>query len=320
MVGIGGRWSMTEATLVLLLPALERLRGGFAAVPELARILARADRQPAADGGREAQLLRHFTLLPKRLPVAPITRALDADDARLGGWLRADPAWLRADLASGRMMACGELGLSVAEVDSLLKPLKPIFGDEGFPISAPVPQRWYLAMPAEMQLPPLACPDDVLGDDLHPHLPQGDAGRRWRRLLSESQILLHNHPLNAERIAAGKPPVNSLWFWGGGVLPDHVQVGATVYSDDSLAAGLCKLAGSACLPLKSLADGDPDGAALVDLRELRDVGQLQSPWLPWALDMLGRSRLSSIDFDFADGMRFVYRARHRWRVWRRGLA
>ena len=40
-------------------------------------------------------------------------------------------------------------------------------------------------------------PSDALGADLFEHLPEGAEGRRWRALLSEAQVVLHNHPLNA---------------------------------------------------------------------------------------------------------------------------
>jgi hypothetical protein len=307
-------------SLVLLLPPIDRLRGGLQAAPELAKILARADSH-AVEHGTESQLLRHFEVLPKRVPVAALTRALDADDATLGSWLRADPAWLRVDMASGRMMACGDLQLSAEDADALLRPLRPLFGDEGFPISAPVPHRWYLSMPRETQLPPLSSPDEALGSDLHAHLPAGDAGRRWLRLLSEAQVILHNHPLNVQRSAEGKPPVNSLWFWGWGVLPDQVQlIRAAAYSDDEVVAGLCHAGRTVVQPLKALLDVASVPDALVDLRRLNDVAQLQAPWLPWALQQLDAGAAASLEFDFADGRRFVYRRPHRWRFWRRAAA
>ena len=47
---------------------------------------------------------------------------------------------------------------------------------------------------------------------------------RWpaalMRLQSEIQMLLQAHPLNAEREAAGLPPVNALWMSGAGVLDE----------------------------------------------------------------------------------------------------
>jgi len=309
-----------DRRLTLLLPPLARLRGGLPAAPALAKLLSRADAAPVGTPGRDAQLLRHVDVLPRRIAVAPITRALDADDAAFGGWMRADPAWLRADMSSGRMMACGDLGLSQAEADALIRPLRPLFGDEGFPISAPVPHRWYLALPKESRLPPMSPPEDALGDDLNRHIPSGDDGRRWRRLLNESQVLLHNHPLNAERVAAGKPPVNSVWFWGGGTLPDRVQLDRPVFSDEIALQGLCRLAGSECLALPVLMDQPPDGAAIIDLRGLRDVAQLESPWLPWAVERLQSGRVDALQFDFADGAGWTYRFRHRWRFWRRSAA
>jgi hypothetical protein len=311
---------VADTVLSLLLPSTGRLRGRLQDAADLARILARADALPAAEPGRDAQLMRHAELLPRRLPAAPVTRALDADDAGLGAWLRADPAHVRADMSTGRMLACGDLGLTGDDVEALLRPLKPLFGDEGFPISAPVAERWYLSLPAEVQLPPMSSPEQALGANLQDHLPAGDAGRRWRRLLNEAQILLHNHPLNAERIRAGKLAVNSLWFWGGGRLPDQVVVARPVWSDDPLLAGLCKLAGNACLPLPALLDAEPDAGAVIDLRVLRDVNEVQQPWLPWALQHLGRGRVDQLDFDFADGRRFRYRGAHRWRIWRRATA
>ncbi len=38
-------------------------------------------------------------------------------------------------------------------------------------------------------------------------------------LIMKSQALLANHPVNKERIAAGKDPANSIWFWSPGYRP-----------------------------------------------------------------------------------------------------
>src|SRR5690606_28233877 len=144
--------------------------------------------------GERAQLQRWFELLPRGWPVAAITRQRDAGDAVLHGWLRADPAYVRPDMTGARVLAIGELGLTQEEADALLQPLRPLFGDTGFPISAPVPSRWYLALPVESILPAFAPPEAVLGDDLFTHLPDGPEGRRWRALLNEAQVSLHNNP------------------------------------------------------------------------------------------------------------------------------
>jgi hypothetical protein len=232
---------------------------------------------------------------------------MDAGDAVLHRWLRADPAHVRPDMTGARVLAIGELGLDAAEVEALLKPLRPLFGDAGFQISAPVPARWYLALPVESRLPAFAPPEQVLGDDLFTHLPEGPEGRRWRALLNEAQVILHNHPVNAARTAAGKLPVNSLCFWGAGKLPDHVRTRlAAVSSPDPELQALAKLAG-----LKANAEGPQ----LFDLRRLRDWAGVEAHLLP-GLRELGRDELQ---LDFADGARWSLRSGQRWRFWRRPL-
>lgn len=301
--------------LTLLLPPRERFHGQ--PLPkEFGKLLARADLSVEQAGGRQ-QLLRHLLIVPAHCPVAPITRHLDAPGAEQQAWLRADPAYVQADINGGRMLACGEMGLTMEECQALIAPLRTLFGDEGFPISAPVPSRWYLMLPRESKIPAFDPPEDVLGDDLEPHLPQGDAGRRWRRLLNESQILLHNHPLNERRIAQGKPPVNSLWFWGGGVLPDFVRTTyAALHGDDILLRGLAELAKLPLQPLPTdFASLAKDGDALVDLRGARELASLAPQCVLPAAKVLRGDRV--LQLDFGDGACFTIRRSQRWRFWRR---
>lgn len=293
--------------LTLLLPERRRFAGQPLAA-DIGKALARADRMVDGETGERAQLLRHFDLLPRGWPMAAITRERDAGDAALHQWLRADPAHVRPDMNGARVMAIGDLGLSQDEADALARPLRPFFGDTGFQLSTPTPSRWYLALPVEAKLPAFSPPETVLGDDLFSHLPDGPEGRRWRALLNEAQVILHNHPVNAARAAAGKMPVNSLCFWGGGRLPDQVRSGATgVVSSEIELLSLAQLAGLST---------PRDGAQLFDLRQLRDWSAVEQRLRP-GLAELGRDELH---LDFADGVRWSLRAGQRWRVWRRPLA
>lgn len=309
--------SRAPPALTLLLPSRDRLDGAAAAFD---RVLARGDRSQF-EAGDQLQVSRAFDLLPRGLPIAALTRQYDRGDAADHTWLRADPAHVRADLGAGRLLACGELGLDDAEVEALLQPLKPLFGDDGCPISAGAPSRWYLMLPREARLPVFAPPGRALGDDIYEHLPEGDLGRRWRRLLSEAQVILHNHPLNADRAAAGKPTVNSLWFWGAGRLPDHVRCPAgIVLSDDLLFAALAQAAQVSQRELpSSLAATAAEPGTLVDLRRWRDAATLERDWLLPALASARRAR-RSLRLDFADGLQIDYLHGHRWRFWRRAPA
>lgn len=313
------------ATATLLLPPRRRI-GGQALPDWLARVLGRADTVPAGEEGERAQMLRHFDLLPRGWPVAALTRSRDADDADTAQWMRADPAWIRPDINGARMFACGEgMQLSSEDAEALLPALRALFGDAGFSIDAPVPSRWYLRLPAGAMLPSFPDPDEALGADLFEVLADtgnvADAGmRRWRVLLNEAQVVLHNHPWNARRAAAGKPPVNSLWFWGGGKLPDRVRTQhARVASDDVLLQALAGNAGLSpeALPRRFIPGG---GDSLWDLRDARDLATLADDWLQPAFDGLKDGALHRVQLDFTDGTGLDIASSQRWRFWRKPLA
>lgn len=314
---------MARATF--LLPARERF-GGQRLAPDVALALGRGDRATldTPDAGeavarRRAQLRRHFRLLPDHWPLAALTRRVDAQDAEGACWLRADPAHLRAGINGATLLAVGEmLQLSGDDADALLRPLRPLFGDAGFPIDAPAPGHWYLRLPVEAKLPAFSEPGEALGADAFEHLPEGEAGRRWRSLLSEAQVLLHHHPVNAMRIAQGLLPVNSLWFWGGGMLPDHVAAAhAAIHSDDEVVRALSgDTAAAAALPTRYVTPGND---ALFDLRHARDLRTLQTLWLQPALLDLRTERLKDLRLDFQDGQTIALSRSQRWRFWRRPL-
>ena len=303
------------ASATFLLPA-RMLFGGQALPADLAKALGRADRADV-DAGERSQLTRHFDLLPRGWPVAAITHAFDAGDATLGAWVRADPAYVRPDLSGARLMASGDaLQLDDAQAQAFVAALRPSFGDAGMPIDAPRPARWYLRLPREAKVSAMTSPADALGEDLFEHLPDGPEGRRWRALLSEAQILLHQHPFHAERVAAGKPPVNSLWFWGGGVLPDHVTTPyANVHSDEVTVRALAKQANVRGVDLPPAFDA----AGLYDLRPLRDLQRLADAWLRPALAAVRSGTLDTLILDCEDGACWTFARPQRWRFWRKPI-
>ncbi|KAF1687647.1 phosphoglycerate mutase [Pseudoxanthomonas broegbernensis] len=307
-------------SIALLLPERARLGGTLPAVAGAA--LGRADREQADAGGR-AQLRRHFRLLPDHWPAAALTRQADAPgDATGAVWLRADPAHVAPDLNGARLLGWGEgLGLGAEDAQALLPALRPLFGDAGFLLDAPHPARWYLRLPEGTRLPDFAAPEEAVGEDLFLALPQGDdaLARRWRALITEVQVVLHQHPWNGERAAQGKVAINSLWFWGGGVAPDAVQSRyMNVRSPDALLQALARAAGAAMTAPQTTAMATGD--SLVDLRHLRSLEVFVRHVLPPLLESMAQGEYDTLTLDFEDGARFHLRRGQRWRLWRRPLA
>ena len=315
-------------TITLLLPERTRLPGPLPAA--IGRVLARADHE-AGDHGSQAQLRRHFRVVPDHWPVAALTRLVDAGGTGEGPggnngdvWLRADPAHVAPDLNGARLLGWGDgLGLDGDDARAFLPALRPLFGDAGFQLDAPHPARWYLRLPEGTRLPALAGPEEALGEDLFATLPQGDdaAARRWRALITEVQVVLHQHPRNRERAAQRKPSVNALWFWGAGRLPASVQSRyLQVRSQDTLLQGLARMAGAAVGAGEAGVD-HPAGDSLVDLRRLRSLDLFGAQALPPLLQAMARGEFDTLQLDFEDGA--CFRLRHgqrRWQFWRRPLA
>ena len=316
------------ATITLLLPERTRLPGPLPAA--IGRVLGRADRAEG-ERGSQAQLRRHFRLVPDHWPVAALTRRVDAGDNFDGSggnvadaWLRADPAHVAPDLNGARLLGWGEgLGLEADDVRALLPALRPLFGDAGFQLDAPHPARWYLRLPEGTRLPALPGPEEAVGDDLFAALPQGGdaAARRWRALITEVQVVLHQHPRNRERAAQGKPAINALWFWGAGRLPASVQSRYLhVRSPDPLLQGLAQMAGAAT-SAPAAADGGAAGDSLVDMRRLRSMDMLAAQALPPLLQAMARREFDALQLDFEDGACFrLQHGQRRWQFWRRPLA
>jgi len=304
------------STVTLLLPARTRLG---APPPPLAAILGRADLD-LAQAGEAAQLRRQFQLAPP-WPVAALTRQLDAGDAGDSLWLRADPAFIQPEQSGARLLAWGGmLQPDARDVAELLPALQPLFAEYGLTLDAPVPERWYLRVPHGLVLPEFSAADAALGEDVFVHLPMGDAGRVWRALLTESQILLHQHPWNARRRMQGHSPINSLWFWGAGRLPHPIETAHTeVHSRDALLLALAHATGAGQGgALAQTHDDQPvTGSVLIDLRHLRAIGLLADEVLPPLTAALAQRTLGQLRLDCADGAQYLLTARQRWRFWKR---
>ena len=301
--------------LQLLLPPANRLAQPLPGA--LSRAFGRADIDRDEDVERALQ--RAFPAPAMPWPVAALSRLADAaaPDIARHGWLRADPALIQPDLAGARLMAIGgSLPLTARDVDAFLPDLQPLFAADGFVLDAPVPQRWYLRLPASTALPDFPSPEAALGEDPFDHPPTGAPAlvRRWRVLANEAQVVLHNHPHNARRRAAGLPAVNSLWFHGGGGLPDAATSRfPTVLSDDPLLHGLAKLAKVDAQPIPGRLAAMPE-PALVDLRAVPPTRLVDA----WLLPALARGGRQCWSFEGGPGVRLA--GAQRLRVWRRPLA
>lgn len=306
--------------------------------PALERLLSRAALGETQSRGFEATLFELFGLPVnggRDLPVAAVTRLADQGDAATDWWLRADPVHLRADLHAVRLFDARFLDIGAGEAEFLVVEFNRIFGDDGLRLEASRPDRWYLRLENDpgLRTHPLA---EVIGRDINPLLPKGESERYWNARLTEIQMLFYGAPVNAQRETRGQLPVNSVWFWGGGRLPEGaVSPADDFYSDDVLARGLARLAGTAIGSVPDNADdwresiGDATESLIV-LDTLRydridgnsgawaeHVSALEKDWFGPGLAMLDNKNLDVLRLYPCNGRVYETDSRNRWRFWRR---
>lgn len=110
--------------------------------------------------------------------------------------------------------------ISTPEARELINYMQEVFGNEIMHLYPGVSYRHCLIMnkpeTPDMKFTP---PHDISGKPIKEHLPKGADADILLDMMKKSYDLLMAHPVNRARIAAGKNPANSLWFWGEGRKP-----------------------------------------------------------------------------------------------------
>jgi hypothetical protein len=309
------------------------------ALPALSTLLGRGERRFSAPGNLLAWLGDTFRLPGGEKPWGSLRRAGEADGASEGTWICADPVHIRFARDAMVVTDAGELAIAMDEAEELVAALNAHFPDIG-QFVAQTPERWYLRV---NRAPDIRTHDlyHVIGRNFPLFLPEGPEALRWRALLNETQMLLHAHPRNAEREAAGRPVVNSLWFWGAAALP--AAAGSryrAVLSNDPAAIGLSRSAGIAAAPLPihaGAALNPPGGGDLLVILDglawptLRgDAGawreilvRLEQQWFAPLLEAVYAGELAELRIAVPGdrgSLELTLTPKDRWKLWRRPMA
>jgi hypothetical protein len=136
------------------------------------------------------------------------------------------------------------LELGRDEAEALVAALADHFAIDGLRFIAAAPHRWYVRVP-EGEVPKTTPLDDAIGRNIFGLLPEGGGRINWGAAITEAQMVLSAHPANAAREASGKPPINSVWFWGGGATPASLASPyALVHADEAFTRGLARISGT----------------------------------------------------------------------------
>jgi hypothetical protein len=232
---------------------------------------------------------------------------------------------LLAGLDTLRLHPAGLLATSLEEQVALSADFEQVFQGSGWALRATQRRELLLEGPPAESITSQD-PARFLGRAVREGVPQGVGAAALRRLMSEIEMWLHEHPLNLRRMAAGALPINGLWLWGGGsAASPRVRQLPPLFGEDLAAEALWQLAGQSIQPLPA------SWAALPDTRERGAVlivpvpsgagpdgllgleQQWIAPLLAHALQGGGATLLCA-------NKRFTLGGGARWKLWRREQA
>ncbi|MDH5181471.1 MAG: hypothetical protein OEZ39_13530 [Gammaproteobacteria bacterium] len=222
--------------------------GEFPVLSSLTKLLSRADQSTNSQSGFYAELFAEFgiQLQGKSAPVAALSHFLNANEAGDDWYLCVDPVFIQADLTAAYLLAHEALNLQSDEATQLIATLNNHFAQDGWQISMAAEQRWYLTGSGKTSIRTTVM-HEAMGRHMGHCLPVGDDASYWRSVMNEVQMLLHEHPVNQAREAAGQLPVNSVWLWGEGHLPKAAQhKWQSVYSNEFTSQALAQFSGIPC--------------------------------------------------------------------------
>ncbi len=325
------------SSVTLFVPDMFWPHGGITPVlpplPALRSLIGRANASDEPCEDEQTWLCTQFGIARQTdWPAAPVCLSGEGMDPGANYWLRADPVHLQLQRDGLILLPPDALTITNDEAHALCASLNIHFAAEGFHFVAPQARHWYLkgTRPARIRTRALA---RVAGQDINHLLPEGEDRLDWHRIGNEIQMLLHAHPINAQREQRGALAINSLWCSGGGTLPAVRTAFQSVIGSSALARGLAQIAQIDFTAAQQGVAAIRRENVLVELREAATAAMrldatawpaafddLEQRWFAPVADSLKKGRLRELIIVTVANQReyrWSVKRRHRYRWWRR---
>jgi len=239
-------------------------------------------------------------------------------DPGSASWTRADPVHLRLMRDRLILVPGAALNLRGDEAQALCDALNQHFG-ERLEVRRVESDRWTARLADEMAIE-AECPLEISGRDVDLGRAEGADASRSHKVMNEAQMVLHSHPVNAEREKRGEPTVNSIWLWGAGRASKNDRARfQSVTARDPLVLGLAAAAGVRQQPLPVSASAwleraPEEGRHLIALDVLRAphalnqtgeyqdaMATLERDWFAPLLQALREGRVGMVTIHVPDG-------------------
>ena len=236
-----------------------------------------------------------------------------------GFWLRAQPIHFAAGLDRLTTVVLRGNGRMTSAERSLLDPLLgEHLRSSGFELHHAANDEWLLRSERPLQLRTVA-PEFAAANPHAEILPQGSDAGGVRRLMTELQMLLHEHAVNTQRQARGAPAINAVWIHGEGTLNDVAPVTLPeAFGEDVYLHGIYRLHGKAvhAAPVDATALLSRLKAPTVAVVDVADLDVFETRWLAPLSRALLSGAISKLEL-LLDQWQVTAARTSMFKVWRR---
>jgi hypothetical protein len=175
-------------------------------------------------------------------PSAAVMHTGDVGETARGFWLHLQPMHFVAGL--DRLTAVvlhGASDVARAELVELEPTIAAHLRTAGMQLVTTSHEDWLVHSERALDVR-TATPESAAGGPLEEAMPQGRDAPALRRLMTELQMLLHEHPVNVARQRRGVPEINAVWFHGAGEIRDLQRYALPqAFGDDLYLRGIYRL-------------------------------------------------------------------------------
>lgn len=222
------------------LPDIDRLDSK--SINALVSCLAKADQQATTQKNFHDVLAGLFSLdESKAFPAAALSLLASDQYTEHGFWFHVDPVYLQADMDHAILRDTHGLDLTQQESESFIKELNDHFKEDGIRFLMADKDSWFLNISdhEKVSTTPL---NEVISRNVYSFMPKGEDALFWKKFMNEVQMLMFQSQVNEQREQNNKLPVNGVWLWGEGELPNKAEIQSMeIYSQHSLVKGLANL-------------------------------------------------------------------------------
>jgi len=177
-------------------------------------------------------------------------------------------------VSDGRMLSYSSGHISTPEARQLIADIDKKLGNENIRFFPGVNYRHILKIRGHQDTLQAVCtpPHDITNQPVAGYLPKGPGSEFLRDLMSRSEEILRDHPVNTARKARGDIPATTIWlFWSSGQIPEMPSflkvygLKAAMTSGVDLLRGLASMADMTILDIPGVTDNlDNDFAGQVE--------------------------------------------------------